>query len=407
MTDRPSETSGTMPTRPDDAASGAPLAPGDPPPAIRTELPAGEASRDAERPEPAQRDGRVGWIIVIGLILGGVAASPWWAPAVAPLLPWPARTAPVPAPQAASPDNVADAANRRLDTVEKRLAETEQRIAQAGQPAAPDAAAIEAAVAPLRDAVQRQKDEVAALASRIAALERRPVAPPTDPAILAELQSTTAKLGAALATLEQRVAALSSADASAAAASVDPALLLALGQLHQALQGSGPFAAELAAATTLAADRADIKAALAPLAESAARGVPSLALLRQRFEGLAGSIADAGGGAVSPDDWSGQLLARLRSLVAIRRVGPAAAGNGPETTVAQAESALAGDDLAGATAALESLHGPPMVAAREWLETARRRLAVEAALGSATALVTARLATDRKPAAAGDAGAKP
>src|SRR5260221_356938 len=296
--------SGTMPPRRNEAA----------------EAPVGETRTDAARPEAVRGGGGLGWIVAIALILGGVAVSPWWAPAIAPLLPWSAR--PAPAPQTAPSGETADAANRRLGT------------------------------------------------------------------------------------LEQRVGTLATANASEAAASVDPALLLALGQLRQALQGSGPFAAELAAATTLAADRADVKAALAPLAESAARGVPSIAILRQRFDGLAGAIADAGAAPVAAGDWSGQVLGKLRGLVTLRRVGPAA-GEGPEATVAQAENALASDDLAGAVATLETLHGPAMVAARDWLEAAHPPLAAEAALGKATALVTARLAADRQPVAPAASGAKP
>ncbi len=75
--------------------------------------------------------------------------------------------------------------------------------------------------------------------------------------------------------------------------------------------------------------------------------------------------------------------------------------------MALAEGALAADDLAGAVAALETLHGPAMVAAREWLETAHRRLAAEAALRKATALVTAQLTADRKQAAPAASGTKP
>lgn len=381
---------------------------------------------------------------MIALILGSVAVSPWWAPALAPLLPW-SRSAPAPAPQAAG---ASDEANRRLGTLEQRLAAAEQQLNQLAQRPAPDAAssnpdeaaagriealekrlaaaeqslsqlgsqpgqpaAPDAALAPLREAVERQKDELATLAGRVAALEQRPGA---DPAALADLQGATAKLGAALATLDQRVATLAStvanvanANASEAAASIDPALLLALGQLRQALQGSGPFVAELTAVTTLATDRADVKAALAPLAEAAPKGVPSLALLRQRFDGLAGAIAGAGAAPAAADDWGSQVLGKLRGLVSVRRVGSAAGGDGPDAAVAQAESALSGDDLAGAVTALETLHGPPMVAARDWLEAARRRLAAEAALGKTTALVTARLANDRKPATPAAAGAKP
>jgi hypothetical protein len=47
------------------------------------------------------------------------------------------------------------------------------------------------------------------------------------------------------------------------------------------------------------------------------------------------------------------------------------------------------------------------VAARDWLEAAHRRLAAEVALSKATALVTARLAAERKPLMPAASGAKP
>jgi uroporphyrinogen-III synthase len=434
MTDRPNETSGTLPPRPDDAPRAL-----DEPAEVPARETASERRPSAAEPEPARSGGSFGWIVAIVLIIGGVAASPWWAPPLAPLLPWSARIAP--APQAGAADNrlgpleqrlagaeqqIARLAQRpapessaaapagpdtavsgRLDALEKRLAETEQRASQPGPAASPDGATSESALAPLRDAIQGQKEAVASLTRRVDALEKRPTAPAIDPAAIADLQGTIAKLGAALAGLEQRVGNLASANASEAAASVDPALLLALGQLRQALQGSGPFVAELGAATTLAAERPDVKAALAPLGDAAPRGVPSLAVLRQRFDALAGAIVDAGAAPAAADDWGGQVLGKLRGLVTVRRVGPSAGGNGADATVAQAESALAGDDLAGAVAALETLHGPSMVAARDWLDGAKRRLAAEAALGKATALVTARLASDRQPVTPAASGAKP
>src|SRR5260221_70130 len=280
--------SGTMPPRRNEAA----------------EAPVGETRTDAARPEAVRGGGGLGWIVAIALILGGVAASPWWAPAIAPLLPWSAR--PAPAPQTAPSGETADAANRRLGTLEQRLAGTEQQLAQLAQRPAPDAPA----------AGQGGADE--ATSRRLDTVEKR------------------------LADIEQ----------------------------HPAQPGQ-----------SAAPDAAAAEAALAPL-------------------------GDAGAAPVAAGDWSGQVLGKLRGLVTLRRVGPAA-GEGPEATVAQAENALASDDLAGAVATLETLHGPAMVAARDWLEAAHRRLAAEAALGKATALVTARLAADRQPVAPAASGAKP
>jgi hypothetical protein len=400
MTEEAGETSGAA-ARPDDPA-------------------AGEAPAAAARGHHA-----LGWIVLVVLVAAaGVTTSPWWAPRISPWLPWSESASGTatpgeapPSPAAAPTTTAAPApADSQLAALEQRLAGMEQRLAQLAQHGDQNSAGQattldDKALVPLREAMQRQGTEIEGLGKRIAALETQLAArPAADPAALTELQGTTGKLGAALAELNGRVATL--AAAGAASNRGDQALLLSLGQLRQSLQGSGPFVAELTAATTLARDRADVGAALAPLAEAAAGGVPSLAVLRQRFDGLAGTIADAGSAQAGAGDWSDQVLGRLRALITVRRVGSAAAGNGPEATVAQAESALAAGDLAGAVAALGTLHGPAMLAARDWLDVAHRRLAAEAALDKATTLVAADLGPAPKPSASGDAatsssGAKP
>lgn len=367
----------------------------------------------------------LGWIVLVILVVaGGIGTSPWWAPRISPLLPWSQTAAPVAATPVAAPPSPAKEsgpaaipADSQLAALEQRLAGMEQRLAQLGQHidqnSAGQAATLDdKALAPLRETMRRQGAEIEDFGKRIAALETQLAArPAADPAALAELQGTTGKLGAALAELDGRVAKLASA---AAGNRGDQALLLSLGQLRQTLQGSGPFAAELTAATTLARDHPDVIAALAPLANAAASGVPSLTILRQRFDGLAGTIAASGSAQAGTGAWSDQILGRLRALVTVRRVG-SAAGNGPEAAVATAESALAAGDLAGAVTELETLHGPAMLAARDWLDAAHRRLATEAALDKATALVTAELAPGKTGTAnsgagdtgAGDTGAKP
>src|SRR5258708_32917732 len=111
MTDRSNETSGAQPPRPDEAAAIAtPRPPDGPQPAAAAEADT-KTRTGAARSGPARSGGAVGWILVIALILGGVTISPWWAPAVAPLLPWSARIAS--APQAAASGDAGDAVDRR------------------------------------------------------------------------------------------------------------------------------------------------------------------------------------------------------------------------------------------------------------------------------------------------------
>jgi hypothetical protein len=445
MSERPNEPSGAVP-RPDDTVTERLAADADaavPPPSSvgSTRRPGGSPFRARPAEEPpraAHRVGTPGWIaLTVALLVAAVAASPWWAPRLAPLLPWspqsgaassdegqrgieerlaaleqrdatPASAAPAqPPPETASLQRALDKVSQQLAGLEQRLAGAEQAMAQLRQSGGQNAGGGTEDLAPLRADIERQGGEIAKFADRVAAIEKQLAArPAADAAAVAGFQANLGKLGAALAELDDRVAKLAGASETSGART-DQALLLSLGQLRQAMQGSGPFAAERATALALAQDRPGIRAALAPLAEAAARGVPSVAVLRQRFEGIAGAIT-AAGTTPAADDWSEQILGKLRGLVTVRRVGPGGVEGSPEAAVATAESALAGDDLAGAVAALETLHGPAMLAARDWLDAARRRLAAQAALDQAMGLVTARLAADQRPAPPAPAeGAKP
>jgi hypothetical protein len=402
MSERPNEPSGATP-RPDDAATG-PLA-ADPDAAAVPPSSADSPGRTgggpfgarpaAAPPHPARAGGTLGWIaLTVALLVAAVAASPWWAPSLTPLLPWSAQF------DAAASDAGQRGIEERLAAFEQHLAGVEEAVAQLRRGGGQNAAAGDNEdLAPLRAEIQRQDAEIAKFGDRVAALDKQLAArPASDPAVLPDLQANLGKLTGALAELDARVTKLAGATETNAART-DQALLLSLVQLRQAMQGSGPFAAERAAALALAQERPDIAAALAPLAEPAARGLPSVAVLRQRFEGLAGAIAAAGTAPAAADDWSEQILGKLRGLVTVRRVGPGGVEGTVEAAVATAESALAGDDLAGAVAALEPLHGPAMLTARDWLDAARRRLDAQAALDKATGLVTARLAADQRQAA--------
>jgi uroporphyrinogen-III synthase len=170
---------------------------------------------------------------------------------------------------------------------------------------------------------------------------------------------------------------------------------VALLQLRQAVAGSAPFAESLAAATALAGPRPEIKADLAKLAADAPNGIPSLAVLRERFARLAGAIANAE--AAAAPGWGDRLVGIVRSAFALRRVGASAGGDTAEATAATAEGALDAGDLAGAVKALDGLQGAAATTVKPWLDDAHRRLAAEAALAAATQRATARVAAAPQP----------
>jgi hypothetical protein len=373
------------------------------PPASPETTPAGEAPLPAPpvaRPAGITRQAVVWLAVLLAVVIIWVALSPFWAPALAPLLPWGRR------PAAAGGDVTALAA---------RVTALEQR------PVAPtvDVDAIKSAQSMLAQRVDRleaavqglgrnQGNETATKAA-LAQLGQRLDATDAQSASSAASQASdirklqqeqsridgaAADLGRRLTELQQQVHAQGVADRSGAA------LLLALMQMRQAVEEARPFPDEYGAFKALARDDPKLVAAAEPLARPARDGVASRVVLRQRLADLATQTPAA----KQPDaklTWWAQALARIRGLVTIRRID-GAAKTGPEAAIDSAQSALARGDLAAAVSALDSLTGANAAAARPWLEMARERLAAETALRQLQELLAAQVGAPQPvaPAAA-------
>ena len=161
-------------------------------------------------------------------------------------------------------------------------------------------------------------------------------------------------------------------------------VLVALAGLRAALTDSGPFAGELAAVKAASHDDSDVAAALRPLAAAAATGIPSTALLAERFNTQTAPRIFSSAEATAPAsdaNWGARILARIRALVVVHRID---GGDPTETAVAHAQRALATGDLAAAVAAVTALSGAPAEAASAWLALAQQRLAAEDALAKLT-----------------------
>jgi hypothetical protein len=368
------------------------------------ELPAERGTIRAE-PEPrppdtsdaARRPGAsrlaVLWLLaVLIIIIAGVALSPFWAPGVAPLLPWVER------PEAATDDNAALAARVaeiekrpasptvNVDAVKSTVGALERRVDQL-EAAGGEAARIEAAVAATKAGMQQLEQRIAAIegqsSSQVAseAAEVQKIANE-----LSRLNNVTADLANRLPALEQQVQSQSGAERT------DAALALVLLQMREAVDQARPFPAELAAFKAIARDP-ELAAQAGVLAEAAQNGVASRGVLSRRLAEIAGEVANA---AEPPPeaDWGAQALARLRGLVTIRRIDGASQTR-PEAAVSAAQTALARADLAGAVAALGGLAGANAEAARPWVRMAQERLATEAALDRLRELLDAKLTGTR------------
>lgn len=296
-------------------------------------------------------------VVAITVLVGVVAASPFWAPVATRVLPWGQKAAEKPAATVADIGVLKAEAKRNADTVQQ----LSQRLA-----------ALEARPAP----------DIGALQQRVATLEAKPT--PN----LSGVQQQLAAIDKATADLGDKVAALGKAEQQRAGADPKAALALVLLQIRGALDVGRPFSAEYRTLVALAHDHPDIVAAAQPLAQPAQSGVASRAALVERLRQLAPQIATAR--APPKDTLKSEVVARLRSLVTIRRIGgdnqtPA------EAAVTAAQDDLAKGDLAGAVAALDRLDGPSKAAAEPWLNTAKVRLDAEVALRQVEAALTASL----------------
>lgn len=180
-------------------------------------------------------------------------------------------------------------------------------------------------------------------------------------------------------------------------------LALAAGQVRAPAVDGRPFDAPLASMRALLAREGGVPPGvtrtLQTLEDHAAQGVDTLDALRRRLATEAGNILRAG--IVDADGWMDQTLRRLASIVTVRRIGEQA-GESTEARLARAETRLAAGDLAAAVAEISALSGASAEAAIGWLDAARARLAVAAALADLEAFAVSRVATIRD--AAGAAG---
>lgn len=169
------------------------------------------------------------------------------------------------------------------------------------------------------------------------------------------------------------------------------ALLLAVGQLRAAALGPGPFAHEVDAVRDVTGNAPEIAKPLSDLAPWAVQGVATLASLTDGFQDAATAILRADD---LPEDagWFETAYAEVKGLVSVRRVGEDVAGDDPQAVLARAEVSLAIGDVAAAVALVESVDGAQR-AAGDWLDAARGRSAVGAALDELSRIALTRAAT--------------
>ena len=358
----------------------------------------GGASSYSPPPQPVRTAGvarAIAWMTLgLGVVVGGAAITwPMWSPKVAQVFPGllPADDDGAEINQLAGRIQVLEQQARTLETeksgtlqqLEKerarfqaelksmmaRLAEVEKAVSEARD-------LVKAADAPASQAVATES--LKALSDRLAELEKGQGDATATAAVseASEVSSALEDMAQRLKRLEQQSDGGAAGDDAAARA-----IVLAVAQLREAMRLGRPFTDDLEALTALAAGRPAISQALQDLAPQADTGVPSLAVLRTRFKTLAGPIvsaADAGEG----DGWIAEAVAKLSSLVSVRRIGETAPDGSVDALVSKVDVLLSAGDLRAAADALALLKGKPAEVVSPWLKAARARLAAERAIAN-------------------------
>lgn len=360
-----------------------------------------DAVDDTARPAQPAKVSRAATIpvaaltVVVLLALGGgalYAAWPFWSPYVAGYV------------KSMQPDTLKDP---RVDGLAGRVAAIEGEIKK-GLPAGDALAELEAKRAEITaevkalvgrvDNLEKSLDSVRAmvkattlpiqaadaskaldeLSQRMAKLEQAgPAGVQRD---LGRLDAENAGMAQRVAALAKRVDGMEAARAETAGLTeAARTLVLAAGQLREALRTSAPFAAELAALKKAAGSQPDLVRLAAELTPHADKGIPLLATLGDRFDAMARATS-AAAHRIEGDDWMAAIANRLASVVTIRRTDGSGGDDTTDGLLAKAEAAVRDGDLIGAVKTLEGLKDGPAEAAASWLKQARARVLAERAM---------------------------
>lgn len=360
--------------------------------------------------------GLVASVLVLGAAAGGAYVTmPQWQPKLAEQM--------VPKEAISGAQAAAAKAQRQAEAVDGKLAQVGEALGSLRT----QLGTIEKAIPASVGGAAVDPARVEALSTRIAALE---TLPRFDPAQLAALRQTLDGLAGELATLRKEMTAFNGLGAElkqanaefkqdfkqawtefkdsavapsqvlklaeridAAEAAVQQAqsrtqqaqaLLIATGQLREAIYRGAPFEAELRSLKLIAGGDEQMAKPLAALDGLAGKGVATRGELSSRFGELASDMIRA---EVAPEEsgWWRQTVQAVTSVITIRRLDGEAAGDSVSARVARAAEALDKGDLAGTVRELSGLDGGPAAVAAPWLAKAQARLAAEQALSNLTA----------------------
>ncbi len=173
------------------------------------------------------------------------------------------------------------------------------------------------------------------------------------------------------------------------------ALLLAAGQLREAIASSKPFAKELE--TIKAVIGSDNKAveSIASLKNIADMGVLPFSIIKEKFKVVAGKAvwADA---KPKDENWHNKLIGKMMTLVTIRRTDETEDKNSTASKVSRAEKHLENRDIKEAVKELETLTSEARDIVLPWLKEAKNTLKADEVLSELMGMALIKLSNHDK-----------
>lgn len=360
----------------------------DAPKPIDSEAAPGPSVTEIEATGAASGKTRRRWPLVVMVLVAGVVvvggglmvSAPYWRPQLPFQIPL-FRPAPLP-PRVFPAEEENLRLRAELSVVMQRLADLEARLENGGPSVPPPSleplvgrvVQIEEAVRTMQLAsasTPKLTERVEGMAKQVDDLKRTSA----DAAAVLRLADRLEKVEADMRALQSR-------------RSSAVALLLAVGQLREAVSNGMPFDNEVRAVRALAGQDADVVAALEALKPRALTGLASRSVLISRFEPMVPAMVRA---SILPEgaSWWRQTLDRVLSLVVVVREDGDVEGDGSAAVAARVSARLNDGDLAAAVAELDRLKGEPALVVAPWLDESRARLAADRALSDLTAHVVA------------------
>ncbi|TBW36319.1 hypothetical protein EYW49_14545 [Siculibacillus lacustris] len=198
------------------------------------------------------------------------------------------------------------------------------------------------------------------------------------------LGKRTGEVESRIGTIDGRVAAVEAGAASATKAQAGAVLAVALADLRSAVDSGRPFAGEFDVVKRTG------KVDLAALEPFAAKGVPSVAALRDRLPAQTKAMAEAEETRVAGDGVVDRLIAHAAQIVRVRPAGEIA-GEGLAAQLSRLEARMAAGDLPGALGVWKALPEASRRLSADWGAALAARVAVDAALAAQTAATLAEL----------------